>query len=405
MGYQLKGAGMTLSTFQQMGVVQTPEGSRPSMICFDEDLPNEAIVHIWSSDRSDPPTAALFDLQWTSQDRATMIPRVRFAPHQKNGEISPMVLTVEQSSEFFAFRASLVIQKNKSLRGSWTGSNGKKGTFKYRASLPTDQRVIATQCESWGAFKSWATRSRDEGGAAIFRGHGNSQFRLTTTLHRGGRTRLERYCSETLHTFKAHVEAILGIRIDMFSGDDYSMLLGLAQHHGLPTPLLDWSDSPYVASFFAFSDALESAATRPSATHVRIYALTKAFIDANFSQTVVLPYMTPYIAPLTISARMNPRLYAQQGKFLVTNIADLERHFCETQTRQNLTALTAADVPISCAGEALQDLKFMGLTAATMFPGLDGVGRMMRHEMSFRRPISRPSGKPSPMPIDLVAED
>jgi hypothetical protein len=37
----------------------------------------------------------------------------------------------------------------------------------------------------------------------------------------------------------------------------------------------------------------------------------------------------------------------------------------------------------------LEDLAFMGLTAATMFPGLDGVCRMMRHSMAFKRqPVS-----------------
>jgi hypothetical protein len=33
---------------------------------------------------------------------------------------------------------------------------------------------------------------------------------------------------------------------------------------------------------------------------------------------------------------------------------------------------------------ALEDLSYMGLTAATMFPGLDGVSKMMRHQMSFK---------------------
>jgi hypothetical protein len=48
--------------------------------------------------------------------------------------------------------------------------------------------------------------------------------------------------------------------------------------------------------------------------------------------------------------------------------------------------LFAADIPMSCAADALQDLAFMGLTAATMFPGLDGVSRMIRHQMFFKSP-------------------
>ena len=102
---------------------------------------------------------------------------------------------------------------------------------------------------------------------------------------------------------------------------------------------------------------------------------------------VTLSWVQPYIAAMTISARHNPRLYAQQGQFLVTNVADLEAfiHFAETRTKERY--LFAADVPASFAGEALEDLAFMGLTAGTMFPGLDGVGRMIRHEMSFKMPL------------------
>ena len=383
--------------YQQLGSIKTPDGELNSMICFDVDRPNEAMVHGWAAVDGANPVAILFDVQW-SGSKAKLTPRLRFLPHEVNGEIALRQPTApEEAAHFFGIRGELVVLKNKSIRGTWTNPKGANGTFKYRAPAPHDARVQATMCKDWAGFKHWATVQRGSQGMALFRGHGDSRFRLTTTLHREGRTRLERYCGETLQQFKAHAEAVLGLPFNLSNGDDYSMLLGLAQHHGLPTPLLDWTDSAYIAAFFAFSDALNSAAVRPGATHVRVYGLSRRFLDTEYQPVVVVPFMRPYVRPLAISARNNPRLYAQQGKFLVTNIADLEHFICTIQNQAGRSDLIAADVPISCAEDALTDLRFMGLTAATMFPGLDGVCRMMRNEMSFRtvptQVLSKPSGE------------
>ncbi|MES2685647.1 MAG: FRG domain-containing protein [Pseudomonadota bacterium] len=387
---------MTTTLQQQLGEIQTPDGALSSMICFDDDLPNEAMVHAWKSGTAEPPFAVLFGLEWNKErNHARMVPRVRFKPSDNGGEIQSVQLTAEEAAQFQQFQAELIVQKNGSLRGSWQGSGGKKGVFKYSATSSNGERVTATVCNDWDAFKKWAASTNQSMGACLFRGHGDKEFRLMTTLHRLGRSRLERYCGRTLQTFRQNAEAVLGMRINSADSEDYSMLLGLAQHHGLPTPLLDWTDSPYIAAFFAFSDALDSQSSRPHATHVRIYALSQDFVDQSSTPIVVVPFMRPYVSPLAISARHNPRLYAQQGKFLVTNVADLENYFCFMQKKYKRTDLIAADVPIACAVEALKDLKFMGLTAATMFPRLDGVCRMMRHEMTFQRNIETLPGLPA----------
>jgi hypothetical protein len=206
------------------------------------------------------------------------------------------------------------------------------------------------------------------------------------------------------------VEALLGERIDLNNGDDYSMLFGLAQHHGLPTPLLDLTSSPYVAAFFAFADALESSAVRPDVTHVRVYGFTYELLGGTSTPVVTVPYFKPYVSTLMISPRNNPRLYAQQGQFLVTNVADVESFICDMELKSDRKFFIAADIPVSCAVDALEDLAFMGLTAATMFPGLDGVCRMMKHAMSFKRgavplppkPTDGESEKPNRLEANLI---
>ncbi|KQP12032.1 FRG domain-containing protein [Pseudorhodoferax sp. Leaf265] len=380
---------------QQFGTIETPDGPLRSIICMDEDRPNEAVMHWWGNEATTA-SGALVELHWTSEYEAQVIPRLSLSSDSASGEITVPQLSAELQAYFNGYSAKLRRLKNRSLKGEWSHEHGAHGKFSY-SPLTNETRVNATQCADWREFKQWADDTRGLLDAVMYRGHGSHRFRLSTTLHRSGRTRLERYCSETLQRFRGYAEAVLSLRFNMRDSEDYATLLGLAQHHGLPTPLLDWSTSPYVAAFFAFSDALEMEASRPDVSHVRIYALTRSFVEASAPKVVTIPTLMPYVCALSISPRNNPRLYAQQGRFLVTNVADLERYLCVLEKAQGTRILVAADVPVECARSALEDLAFMGLNAATMFPGLDGVCRMMKHEMSFRRP-------PIPMPVKRTGD-
>lgn len=112
----------------------------------------------------------------------------------------------------------------------------------------------------------------------LFRGQGNSNWRLTTTLERSGGEQMlfseyyELICAgmgpevrtfagvdvptydpqwATEHFLKA---ALLSQITDVIPIDLYRYMAYL-RHFGFPSPLLDWSRSPFVAAFFAFRDS------------------------------------------------------------------------------------------------------------------------------------------------------
>lgn len=374
-----------LDGLQRFGSVEIDGEQASAMLCFDSDRPDDAMVHWWGA--SVTPAAVLMSINRSSEE-FELKPQRLYRQAESGVLFLPPKLTEEEQNWMTNLRAALRLVGTR-LEGSWHGPDGRSGAIEF-ASPAAEETLDTSLCASWDDFKSWAAKMRRTYDAQLFRGHGSNKFKLQTTLHRAGRSRIERYCSELLVQFKLHAEAVLGMRFNLNDGEDYSTVLGLAQHHGLPTPLLDWTESPYVAAFFAFADAVDSSHARLDSTHVRVYALARHFVDQTSPNAVVLPTVQPYVASLSISARHNPRLYVQQGHFMVTNVAGIEDFILHAQRARGQTWLRAADVPIALAEEALEDLAYMGLTAAAMFPGLDGVCRKMKHAMSFKRQVPLP---------------
>ncbi|MEA2574394.1 MAG: hypothetical protein QOH93_1692 [Chloroflexia bacterium] len=95
--------------------------------------------------------------------------------------------------------------------------------------------------------ESWNERLGRFRSNFAYRGMQDARFDLTTTLVRLGGD-YPRHEEDLLRNFRkyAHKQAAMG--------DSVWYWLSLAQHHGLPTRLLDWTYSPFVALHFATAE-------------------------------------------------------------------------------------------------------------------------------------------------------
>lgn len=274
-----------------------------------------------------------------------------------------------------------------------------KVIYRNAQSLPDILKYVRAASEEWAP-------STGEPEELWFRGQPKASYTLIPGLYRKINEPFNYNEQSLFERFKARGAPFAEIRVET----DWDWYF-LAQHHGLPTRLLDWTESLLAALYFAVAEAIEGAdrrkydEAREGGYRDPIYDSDSPCIwvlDAGSLNQVACGAEEDYVfsvggpltgqyLPASIHERSdrnrfplailppynNERLAAQQGAFTIHGHErePIESLGAGTDSRLKLAKITLDRENLA---KLWRDLELMGVSRVSLFPELDSVAYYTR---------------------------
>ncbi len=269
---------------------------------------------------------------------------------------------------------NFTLADSRTISGTWRTEISTKGNFTLTKSAADQTSNFPCIKQTWAEFKKFISTLDIR--LHIFRGQPTLK-RLRTSYHRTGRSDISRYIAH-IPELKKRIYTQINHHFNLNNPEEYAALLSLAQHYGYPTPLLDWSRSPYVAAYFAYAGLTKECKNES----VRIFVFNSIDWQNNTMRVDHIDSPILSITPIAALPILNNRAQPQQSVTTFTNVDDVETFIQQYETRNNAKYLTIIELPAEEKSKVLNELYIMNINAGLLFPGLDGICRMLK-EMHF----------------------
>ena len=225
----------------------------------------------------------------------------------------------------------------------------------------------------------------------IYRGLSNKQYALKTSLARQGGP-YEDLEFHLLRNFKKY-----SYRTDVVNNTEWDWL-ALAQHHGLPTRLLDWTYSPYVALHFATAEldkfqhdgiiwALNYEALKeylPAKLQQELYkvgsnSFTSGMLNKVYSNLTELSEEESAFVVAFESPSLDTRIVNQ---FAIFTFMSQSNSLLDEWLMDKPDLYFRIRIPSSMKWEIRDKLDQVNINERVLFPGFDGLCKWLKRHYS-----------------------